>query len=616
MSRQTTTGTSDAIDHRQMQEMLLADPSTEKLFSELGSIVKQMSLAELKYYLCREHAKISSNIFDSSATLSFNEFHEYVLAPFHPALAEFYPIHQEWVNTIFVKYPWQNVLIFAPVDSWKSTIVGVVTPLYLMYLTRGLIRLAEFSAGEDLPKKRLTQCRDVIAINERLNALGVRKPVRATDWGEKSFTIDRMGRIIFGSTMRAFGIDAETQGYKFDVGILDDVVSERNSRTEINRKNLRSKVKREVLSRLTADPPPPLKTSRFMAICTSYHKEDLNEEFGRGLEGEDPIFVMKRYKAVYEAEEIDEAPEFVKEQIRKKKIKIKNRDTGESRPVGILFPEKYPYPKLIEKKKSLGNKFFMQNFQQVPLSDEDRLIAPDLVVSCFDSTKVMGSLLWKFFRERGFKLFFLLDPAVVRKRKDAERKGSDYWVMEANAYSHSLDMRVILDFRRGRGILKKELLNQMEDFYNSFMLSALPDYVPKWYAENNQAQDFLVQDMEEVFGKTNVKGVTTTFVSKNDGFTGINGVSYVFERKAIIIPTGDIKSLSYAEVLLNEVSNFGQTKHDDTVSIRLIAEQAIKDLRSFVKDLDPALFRTQKRQGRVFNNLPTPAARYKRYRSG
>lgn len=602
-------------DQQPLQAMIEQNPSIGKMLVELRSAAKQVSPVELKYILNK------AGLVNESTYFSFEEFVSFVLSE-HEDMCEIYDLHKEWIHLVEVEHPHDNIVIFGPVDSWKTTFLAVIYPLYLMYLTQGLVRIGLFSDAEKLSKKRIVQARTVIENNSKLNSIGVRKPVRAHDWGETSFTVERPPeRAISGSTMMAFGIGGQSQGHKFDVIILDDVVCQDNSSTEAKRKYIETKFRREVISRLTKRPPPPLKKTRAISICTAFNKEDLNHKLGRGFdEGNVPTFVEKRYKAIYEQEDIDEAPEFIKKQLREKRFLVKDADTNEIRPIGLAFPKILPYKYLMKMKREQGAKFFAQNYQQIPLSDEDYTIPPEWITACFKPDLIMGPDLWfRGFSGKGFVLFFVFDTAIVRSKKEAEKRDTDFWVMEARAYSQKLDLRVIIDYRRGRGARKTELLNTAIDFYNTFLLSkdtnrivagAPADIVPCWYIEDNIAQDYLVQDMEDIFGKSHVRGLRTTHISKNDGFIGLPAVSYAYERGAVMIPTGDARSQAFAKVLLEEATNYGQgIGHDDVFMCELINEQAIGKLRHVIKPLDSNLLGVKKRGARNFGRIPPPRLR-------
>jgi hypothetical protein len=590
---------------------------------QMGSLLRTLSPTELKILI---HKKLSHLNVPFNLKLNFQEFVEYAITPYLPEMGELYEIHKLWINIIEVQYPEDNIMLFAPVDSWKSTILAVDYPLYLMYLTNSLIRIGVFSEKEDLSVKRIIQARQAIESVKILGELGIKKPANPNDWGERSFTIDR-GTVISGSTMKAFGIEAATQGYKIDVGILDDVVSLANSSTEGNRRRLREKFRREVLSRLTQKPPAPLKASRFLSIGTSFHRDDLNHELGKGFEGSTiPPFKEFRFRAIYEESEKLSAPGFVQKQIEGKKFMVRDLGDDNKRPIGLLFPEHHilgNYKKLMTKKDEQGSRFFSQNYLQVPISDEDMLIQMDWVIRALKPKMIMGPDLWlDILRHHGFILFFLMDPAIIRNKSEAKRKDSDYWVMEADAYNAKEDMRVIVDFRRSRGNSKQELLSISKDFYESFAVpntgvitredAARLPY--KWYVEQVQAQDFLIQDMEEIFGKSFVRGLKTTYISKNDKMTGLPGVSLMYEKGGLWIPTGDERSMGYAKVVMEEATGYpSNTTHDDTFSVSLMREQAIAGLRSFTKILDPNSMHMPKAFQRTFS-VPSPSQRYSRYR--
>lgn len=607
------------IESRDLQEVMDSNPEVAGVLGELSHLVKQLSPTESKLLLEK------LGVVSDDSRMSFREFIDYALAPHHPEVAEVYNVHELWLNLLQVEYPDKNLLIFAPVDSWKSTVMGVMYPLYLMYLTKD-VRIGVVSELEDLSKRRVVQARRIIEENPVLPELGIKKPARAYDWGEKSFTIDR--KLTAGDpTMRAYGVDGAIQGRKVDLMIFDDVVSIENSRTEAARELLREKVQKEVLSRLTKMPPPPIKKARFIAIGTAFHRDDLMHEFGRGFEGAKPLFKEFRFKAVYFVEDYNDAPDFVKAQIDSKKFTFPDA-IGEERVCGFLFPERLDREFLLETLETRKERFFNLNYQQIPMDDETSMIDPKWVEECYRTGLTFGPHLWPVFRKHGYKLCFIFDPAVARNKKEAEKRDTDFWVMLACAYNQKLDSRVILDFRRGRGNSKSELIAIAREFYDSFadpetpgklVISDVREARPKWFVEDVSAQDFLVQDMEEEFGRTIVFGISTHFVSKNSGLNGLPAVALAFEKRAYVLPAGDARSMTFVEILKKEASEYLQVKHDDIFMSLFLFEQAITKLGYRIKAGNPSKIGIPV-PARGFRDTPSPrhhgGMRQRRYSSG
>lgn len=239
----------------------------------------------------------------------------------------------------------------------------------------------------------------------------------------------------------------------------------------------------------------------------------------------------------------------------------------------------------------------------------------------------MGPAAWfNSFVGKGFALYFVLDPSVARNKRQAEKKKTDFYVMEARCYSKKLDLRVILDFRRGRGIRKEALKQEAINFYNSFLsppgdptkrvAGMVSSVLPIWHVEDNAAQDYLVQDWEDTFGKSYVRGLTTTHISKNDGFVGFPAIQSAYEGGRVKILAGDNRSLGYARLKRDELCNFGVGGYkDDTVSADLISEQAIAKIRGPIKMLPNAALGFKSRGARNFRNIPTPRQRYRQRRA-
>ncbi len=609
----------EGINAEDYQEMIDNNPGLSDVINTLNVFGQNSSPTEMKYLMHK------LGVADDSTRFTFREFIEFVIRPYQELQGELYEIHEEWIDLI-ENNPEDDIIIFAPVDSWKSTIIATNYSLYLMYLTQGKVRIALISATENLSKDRLVQCRDTIENNPILNELGVRKPdsKKIKDWGELSFTVEREETGIFGSTLEAYGVGGQIQGKKFDIIIMDDVVSIQNSSTHNNRKNIEKKYKREILTRVLEVPTEPLKASRILAVCTALNKEDLNQKLSTGFDGEETSFICKKYRAIYEMSEYHEAPKFVQKQLKTGKYMVPDGDIGQ-KPIGLLFPERLDYESLMKKKKKSGPTAFAQNYLQMPLADEDYTINPEWIHQCFDTSLTMGPALWhEKYSRLGYTLFFVLDPAVIDSKVEAEKKDSDYWNMEARCYHPGLDMRVILDFRRDRGRKKVEMIEMMKLFYISFLYTdPNPNEItvgqqhrsilPKLYVEQVAAQRYLVQDFQAIFGATRIKGVNTTYVSKKDGFVGLPAVQYAFEQAHVIIPCGDKRSSDYAKLLEQEAINFGHNwGHDDVMDCQLINEVAIGDIkqRNLITMLDNNKFGMPNRGPRNLRNVPTPRQRY------
>ena len=91
-----TTVLPNSLDGRELQEIIDSYPDMEGILETIQGLANQLSPSEYKLALNK------AGIFDSSSLMSFNEWHEQVIVPHHPALAEKYPIHDDWINVIEV----------------------------------------------------------------------------------------------------------------------------------------------------------------------------------------------------------------------------------------------------------------------------------------------------------------------------------------------------------------------------------------------------------------------------------------------------------------------------------------------------------------------------------
>ena len=179
-----------------------------------------------------------------------------------------------------VNYAWEHgmgALINAPMAHAKTTYFAVGMPLYLLGLNPSS-RIQVICATDPLARDRVTAIRGYIEEDDdyrrvfpavrpsKLDKLQARKAA----WSRNRIMVARPGHATDASIIAA-GIMGSGVGTRADYQIYDDPIDQKNSRSEIGRKDIADKFKTTWMTRLEP-------TARWLMISTPYHQDDLNHE--------------------------------------------------------------------------------------------------------------------------------------------------------------------------------------------------------------------------------------------------------------------------------------------------------------------------------------------------
>ncbi len=233
-----------------------------------------------------------------------------------------------------------RVLFLAPRDHAKSTLFTFIYPLYRICMDRN-IRISLISDTHRQAQKHVRAIRYELANNEKLiDDFG---EFRGKNWQTSEFTVKR-GKNLKDPTVTGSGLGSSKLGNRADLIICDDIIDRDSCYTE-HRREQASRWFFEVLTNFLED-----EGGQIIVIGTRQHEADLYNELM-----DNSRYVSKSYKAIMDSEEEK-----------------------------VLWPEKWSYRKLMERKKEIGNVAFTRQFQNEIKSRGSSMFPMELIEPALD----------------------------------------------------------------------------------------------------------------------------------------------------------------------------------------------------------------------------------------
>lgn len=272
------------------------------------------------------------------ARRDFNAFAEYAFAHGQGQSYEQQWFHEDWAAAMSAQ---DRLLIIAPRDHGKT---GQMVPRIIWELGRNPeLRIKIACASDGRAKERLFEIVQHIENNALLHDVFPRlRPDKNAEWSKHKIHVVRQSRHRDAS-VEAIGITATATGGRCDLLIADDVVDRRNA---LSFPALREQIKQAWKSDWTNLLEPQ---SRVWAICTLWHKDDLNHV----LMG-NPVYHTIRYEV--------------------------------GRNFETLWPEKWPSSELRKRFEEIGSVEFNRGFRN-QVSDDDSAIVREQWVRYRDLSK-------------------------------------------------------------------------------------------------------------------------------------------------------------------------------------------------------------------------------------
>lgn len=223
----------------------------------------------------------------------------------------------------------------------------------------------------------------------------------------------------------------------------------------------------------------------------------------------------------------------------------------------VLWPDRFTYDDLMEKKESQGNIIFSRENLCRPISSDSSIFPWEVL-----KRSMVGMHEYKLvkniesFPRKFSRVITACDLAL------SASVGADYSVFTTWGIDDTYKEMWLLHFWRGRGKRYEQQISIMKTIHLNFRSDIV-------VIEANQFQKV----MADMAAEENLPVVphTTTAANKNDLVNGLPGLSIMFERGRIKFPTGDQFSKDVADLVLGEFANIAWTdkgiqgigEHDD-----------------------------------------------------
>lgn len=321
------------------------------------------------------------------------------------------PLHKRVCDFVQDNIFKKNVLLLLPRGTFKSTVVTVSFPLWLLSRDPKM-RIMIANATYPMATSFVGQMQRHLQGNDRLKRYYGDMATGSPLWREDKFLV-ATNKESFSqkeASVTAYGITSNFVGSHFDYAVLDDLVTRENIRS---REGLE---KPEQFFKDTLDLVDPDKRGHrpIIIIGTTWHYNDL---YARIQDKNNPLhneFATLRLPA-HEGE----------------------WDTGK-----LLFPERLSWEALSKQKNKQGTAHFSAQYMLQPVSEEDAVFKSDF--KYYDETDIRGLRMNKF---------IVVDPAI------SQRKSADYSALVCVGVDHR-NTWYILDIWRDR-VEPKRLLDQI-----------------------------------------------------------------------------------------------------------------------------------------------------------
>jgi len=406
------------------------------------------------------------------------------------------------------------------------------------------IRIGCVSASLRLARKNVSLLRNDLE-NPRLVADYGQFKSSKLPWGETAFTVTRTARLK-DPTFEAFGVGSSIIGSRFDLIIIDDPVDDQTVRSPDVRQKTVEYIEGSVLTRL--EPWGVL-----WILGNRKHPDDLYNYFLKN----------SGYRIIVSPALIREPENYVVTELNTYELDEWGKDTkwrvsiSEGDPGEVLCPQQWPMVKLLIKRQSMGSIAFNREFQAEVVDDENALIKKAWLDQCKDPTLSYG-----VFNPADYIVIVQgADPALTMNRKDAERRDTDYTVIETLGITPNYHFDLIGSIRR-RGMSPQEI----HDLYVSQARLFNPQFQ---FTETNSFGEIIHWKLKTETGIPVVPHHTGR--NKYDPYEGYPSLSVLFENKQIRLPYKTEADKQQTNSLCAELYNPEEAKHDDQLSALWIA---------------------------------------------
>lgn len=420
-----------------------------------------------------------------------------------------------------------RALILYPATHGKTTIVSTLLPIWRLCKDPN-VRIVIIGKNDTETEGIMAVIQAELTDNQELiRDFGPFKPNDDKPWALGRMSVAKRTRRAKEPTITVFGSGAKTVlGYRTDLTICDDVVTEKNSSTPEQRKKIRDWFD------LCVETGPEHQDSQLIVVGTRFDPADL---YGDLI---DMQFEGGRLWTVQLEDAIVDEEEHL-----------------------TLWPARWPWKRLMQQKAKVGTLNFNKRYRNIAV-DASRMVFKEEYVKggwigplkfpgCLDRDYRIGDYADNWKRVAGF------DPAVGGTRS---AKFCAHCVLAAGScVDHALCFWVV-DLERGQLTLPQQVDTIIAKHEQYGLLASVLE-ANSYQAGLYQEVDRKLRERDRAF---RIEPHYTTRTNKPDPELGVQSMSPWFERGAVHIPWGDAHSQRKMQQLVDELVQYpGRTT--DTV---------------------------------------------------
>ena len=236
-----------------------------------------------------------------------------------------------------------------------------------------------------------------------------------------------------------------------------------------------------------------------------------------------------------------------------------------------VCPELHSREFINQQRVLVGEMTFQQEYMLRPKSEINTDFTYEILNKCRNFDIKFESYYTKSSKE---KIYIGTDFSIKDDPNEAETKDTDYFSLVAIAYNTETNKRRVLAMHRERGLGYSRQIDLAINWYFRFEADGL-------CTEKHGFLDIFNQIAKAVSSDINIID-TGNNAGKFDKTKGIPSMKWEWERKLWDIPCGDELSLSYCNILFNELNQLGASKHDD------VADALFRAAKACLSDNDEA----------------------------
>jgi len=412
--------------------------------------------------------------------------------------------HREWIK-LFENN--NHISLLAPRGHGKSILVGA----YILWrvLRNSLIRTLIVTINQDKANEMMTFIQNHLTTNEKIKELWgeLKDP---SNWSKTSLTVRNITGIPKTHrepTLQVLGVTASMVGGHYDLIVLDDITDQKNSRTLHRREELVRWYNMTLTPMLEPE-------GKMISIGTTWHELDIHSTFRK-----DSNFKTRIYDAI----------RFEPDEEQKK----------EGQKPQVLWPERWPYDKLMRIKSQIGSVAFSMQYRNQIVSAEDAIIK------------------WEWIERSRNNFRYIEPPYQVYMGVDLASKGEHTDFFSISIIAIKDGFVYLLDGFRG-DLTMKEQFKKIIELDSKWRPSRIG-------VDSAAIQKAITDQLIEDNPTLPIIPIKPSIV--NDRMSRIQRLSVLFETNRLFLRPDFV-------IYADELSMFPRGAHDDTIDSLTFAIQA------------------------------------------